>query len=152
MSRKAKPSASRDVQLTGDKTLARQVAAAREAFNTALDARDMPAIADVLSEEAMLVPGDEAQLITGRQAQLDAWEAVFASMPDIAYVRAPVRVEISEDGLLAAETGRWRGSWSMDGMSVRYSGRYFAKWRHDGTAWRIEAETFVTMKRAGGAD
>lgn len=150
MSRKANQSASRDVQLTGDKTLARQVAAAREAFNAALDARDMPAIAKVLSEDVMLVPGDEAQLITGRQAQLDAWEGVFASMPDIAYVRAPARIDVSEDGLLAAETGRWRGSWSMDGMSVRYTGPYFAKWRHDGTAWLIEAETFVTMKRTSG--
>jgi ketosteroid isomerase-like protein len=146
-----KPAAgARDIQLTGDKALARAVLAAREAFNAALETRSMGAIADVLSEAAMLVPGDEARPIVGREAQLEAWQSIFEGMPDVSYVRMPARIEVGEDGLLAAETGRWRGAWSAEGLGVRYSGRYFAKWRHDGTGWRIEAETFVTLKRSAG--
>lgn len=148
MARARKPSA--DVQLTGDKPAARAVLAAREAFNTALAERDMAAIADVLAENAMLVPGDEAELINGRSAQIEAWQSIFTQASDVSYVRSPQRIEINEDGILAAETGKWRGGWSTEGMRIGYTGRYFAKWRFDGLAWRIEAETFVTMKRSGG--
>lgn len=150
MARSRRSAASADVQLTGDKAAARAVLAARQAFNAALEMRALGAIRDVLAEDVTLVPGDDAQLIVGRQAQLDAWQSIFSDMPDVSYVRSPARIEVAEDGVLAAETGRWRGAWSSDGLAIRYSGRYFAKWRHDGTGWRIEAETFVTLKRAAG--
>lgn len=146
MSRKAKT----DTQLVGDKAAAREVLSARQAFNEALEMRALRAIEACLAEDVILVPGDEAQLIHGRQAQLEAWQGIFEQMPDVAYQRLPARIEIGECGGLAAETGRWTGSWSMDGMQIRYSGRYFAKWRFDGMAWQIEAETFVTLKRSGG--
>jgi ketosteroid isomerase-like protein len=147
MPRKVKPAGS-GVQIVGDKNAGRAVAAARQAFNAALETRTLGAVETVLTEDALLVPGDEAQLIRGRAAQLEAWQSIFTQMPDVAYVRAPARIEIGEDGQLAAETGRWHGAWSTDGMSMRYSGRYFAKWRFDGLDWRIEAETFVTLKRS----
>ncbi len=150
MSRKAKPAGS-ETQLLGDKAAARAVLSARQAFNEALALRSLRAIETCLSEDVILVPGDDAQLIQGRKAQLEAWQGIFEQMPDVAYLRSPARIEIGECGGLAAETGRWTGSWSMDGMQIRYAGRYFAKWRFDGLAWLIEAETFVTMKRTGGA-
>ena len=93
------------------------------------------------------MPGDDAVLIEGREAQLQAWQSIFTNMPDVTYVRSPARIEIGEDGELAAETGRWRGAWSSEGFSIRYTGRYFAKWRFDGVRWVIEAEVFVTLKR-----
>ncbi|WP_323762863.1 nuclear transport factor 2 family protein [Maricaulis sp.] len=141
-----------DIQLLGDKQAARAIAAARADFNAALENRALKAIATHLAEDAVLVPGDEAQLITGRAAQIDAWASIFSQMPDVSYVRTPSRIEVCEDSQLAAETGRWKGAWSTDGFAIRYSGRYFAKWRCDDGVWQIEAETFVTMKRSGGAD
>lgn len=140
------------IQLVGDKPAARAVAAARGDFNAALEMRNLKAIAAVLADNVLLVPGDEAECMVGRAAQLEAWQSIFTAMPDVTYVRSPSRIEVGEDGQLAAETGRWRGAWSAEGMSVRCSGRYFAKWRRDGSGWVIEAETFVTLKRAGGAD
>lgn len=139
-----------DVQLVGDKSAARAIAAARAAFNAALESRALKAIAACLAEDAVLVPGDEAQLITGRDAQLEAWSSIFSQMPDVSYVRTPSRIEVCEDSHLAAETGRWKGAWSTNGFAIRYSGRYFAKWRLEDQGWKIEAETFVTMKRGGG--
>ena len=65
-----------ECQLVGEKTAARLILEAREAFNAALAARDMAAIAGVLSEDVVLVPGDDAQLISGRPAQLAAMGAV----------------------------------------------------------------------------
>ncbi|WP_291842857.1 nuclear transport factor 2 family protein [Maricaulis sp.] len=146
----ARKPAGTDTQLVGDKAAARAVAMARADFNAALENRSLKAIAAHLVEDVVLVPGDEAQLITGREAQLEAWSSIFTTMPDVRYVRAPSRIEVCEDSHLAAETGRWTGSWSSDGFAIRYTGRYFAKWRCVEGRWRIEAETFVTMKRSGG--
>lgn len=143
----ARPGA--DIQLVGDKQAAREIAARREGFNSALTIRDMEAIAALLHEDVVLVPGDEAPLIQGRQAQLDAWQQIFDGMDQVTYKRAPARIDVSEDGQLASEQGRWTGGWTQDGFKIGYVGRYFAKWRFDGLNWLIEAETFVTMKRTG---
>ena len=148
MARKSKPGS--ECQLVGEKTAARLILEAREAFNAALAARDMAAIAGVLSEDVVLVPGDDAQLISGRPAQLDAWQSIYAKMDSVRYVRVPARIEVAEDGHLAAENGRWTGGWTSQGMQISYMGRYFAKWRLDELDWKIEAETFVTIKRTGG--
>ena len=148
MVKRAKPGA--DIQMTGDKAVAKQIAAARAAFNAALSARDFDGIALALCEDCTLVPGDDAELMAGREAQLAAWRSIITQAPDVSYVRTPMRIDVSEDGLLAAETGRWKGQWSAQGFEVRYSGRYFAKWRLDGDDWRIASEVFVTLKRDGG--
>ena len=136
-----------DLQLLGNKAAARDVAAARTRFNDALASRDLSVIADSLSEDAVLVPGDDAQLIAGREAQLEAWRSIFTNMPDVSYIRMAQRIEIGDCDTLAAETGRWKGAWSSEGLGIRYNGRYFAKWRLDGLVWRLEAETFVTLRR-----
>lgn len=145
MVKRTKPGA--DLQLTGDKAAAKQIAAARAAFNQALAERDYAAIEAALCEDCTLVPGDDAELMAGRDAQLDAWRSIITQAPDVVYVRTPVRIDVAEDGLLAAETGRWKGQWSAQGFEVRYAGRYFAKWRLDGDDWRIASEVFVTLKR-----
>jgi len=145
MVKRAKPGA--DIQLTGDNATAKQIAAARTAFNQALSDRDYSGIEAALCEDCTLVPGDDAELMAGRSAQLDAWRSIIGQAPDVSYVRTPMRIDVGEDGLLAAETGRWKGQWSAHGVAVRYSGRYFAKWRLDGDDWRIASEVFVTLKR-----
>lgn len=149
MVRARKAAAQSDVKLFGDKPAARAILDARAGFNAALEARDLAGIGAVLVETAVLVPGDDAELIQGRQAQLDAWTSIFSQMSDVTYVRLPARIEVGEDGYLAAESGRWRGGWTSEGMQISYTGRYFAKWRLEGLNWLIEAETFVTIKRAG---
>lgn len=148
MARKGK--ASSDCQLVGEKSAARLILEAREGFNAALAARDMAAIERVLGADVVLVPGDDAQLIAGRAAQLEAWQSIYDSMDQVRYHRAPARIEVSEDGHLAAETGRWTGGWTSQGMQISYMGRYFAKWRLEDLDWKIEAETFVTIRRSGG--
>ncbi|MBR9825786.1 MAG: nuclear transport factor 2 family protein [Alphaproteobacteria bacterium] len=144
----ARPSkAHADIQLVGDKPAAREIARLRAAFNEGIDAQDFDAIAAVLGEEAILVPGDDAQPIIGRKAQLEAWQSIFSQCQEVGYVRSPARIEIAEEGHLAAESGRWKGGWLSDGMTIGYTGRYFAKWRFDEDGWKIAAEVFVTVKR-----
>lgn len=140
-----------DVQMTGDRAAGRDIAASRARFNAALAQRDFDAIAQALAEDCTLTPGDEADLIAGRDAQLDAWRSIFAQAPDVTYVRTPQRIDVAENGELAAETGRWRGAWSSGGVSQRCSGKYFAKWSL-GDHWRIVAEVYVTLSGSGDAD
>lgn len=139
-----------DVQLVGDKVSAREIAGLRERFNVAIAAQDLDAIRSVLGEAAILIPGDDAELIAGRDAQIEAWISIFGQCEQVSYVRTPARIEIADEGHLAAETGRWKGGWLSGGMRIDYTGRYFAKWRRDDAGWRIAAETFVTIKRSGG--
>ena len=145
MVKRVKPGS--DVRIAGDKTAGQAIAAARTAFNQALADRDMAVIESVLAEDCVLTPGDDGEQMSGRQTQLDAWRSIMTQAPDLFYLRAPMRIDVSEDGLLAAESGRWNGSWSAHGVQVRYSGRYFAKWRLEGNDWRIASEVFVTLKR-----
>lgn len=147
MARKPKPGS--DIQITGDKSTGRLIAARRGGFNQALADRDFTAIADVLCADCTLVPGDDAELMAGREAQLEAWQFLVNQSPDMSYVRSPQRIDVGEDGLLAAEVGRWKGGWTAQGVKVSYSGRYFAKWRLDGDDWKINSEVFVTLKRDG---
>lgn len=149
MARAKRSTATADTRLVGDKAAARLVLDARQCFNTALAERDFEAIRAVLSEDATLIPGDDAVLINGRAAQIEAWQSIFDQMDDVSYVRAPQRIEIADDGYLAAESGRWQGGWTSEGLRIGYTGRYFAKWRLDGLDWRIESEVFVTLKRTG---
>ena len=149
MTRRSKPLA--EVQASGDKTIARRIATARAAFNAAIARRDYQAISEVLCEDCALVPGDDAQLLVGRDMQLEAWQSIVRQAPDAIYVRTPSRIDVSDDHLLAAETGRWKGGWSSDGFQVHYTGRYFAKWRLEGDDWKIASEIFVTLKRTGSA-
>lgn len=139
-----------DVQLLGDKVAGREIARLRDTFNEAIASQDLDGIRAVLDEAAILVPGDDAALINGRDAQIEAWVSIFGQCEQVGYIRSPVRIEIAEEGHLAAETGRWKGGWLIGGMRIDYSGRYFAKWRRDEDGWRIAAETFVTIRRGGG--
>ncbi len=139
-----------DIQLVGDKASAREIARLREAFNQAIAAQDFSGIIAVLSEDATLVPGDDAPLIAGRDAQIEAWKSIYSQCQAVSYVRSPARIEIADEGHLAAETGRWKGGWRSDGLNIDYTGRYFAKWRLDDDGWKISAEVFVTIKRGGG--
>lgn len=139
-----------DVQLVGDKAAAREIAQLRIDFNQAIADQDLEAIRSVLSPEAVLIPGDDAQLIIGQDAQIEAWVSIFGQCEEVGYLRSPARIEIADEGHLAAETGRWKGGWLSEGMQIDYTGRYFAKWRHDESGWKIAAETFVTIKRGGG--
>ena len=137
-----------DLQLTGDRAAARAIAQRRAGFNLAIQTRDWAAAEAVLAEDVVLVPGDDAESLLGRAAQMEAWRAITAQAADAVYVRNPRRIDVSEDGALAAETGAWTGGWSLPGIEVRYAGRYFAKWRLGADGWVIASEVFVTLRRS----
>lgn len=116
----------------------------RAAFNQALAAADLRAIAPLLAPGAVLITGTDSAVLSGRKAQLAAWKQEFATSPRTVYSRTPATIEASPIEPIALELGHWQGVLSTSG-TVLAQGSYSAKWRKLGADWVIEGEIFVTM-------
>jgi ketosteroid isomerase-like protein len=119
------------------------IRARRAAFNRALAAADLDAIAPLLAPNAVLVTGTDSAVIAGRKAQLQQWKREFAAKDRTIYSRLPDRIEASAIEPIAFEHGHWQGT-TASGTPLA-SGTYSAKWRKLGADWVIEAELYLTL-------
>ena len=85
------------------------------------------------------------------RGRAEEWSEVFASAPDVIYVRTPQSVEVSSSGTRGAEIGSWVGSWTTPEGRQELGGRYAAHWRRIDGVWRIRSELFVTLVCEGPA-
>ena len=132
-------------QAPSDEALIRR---ARAASNQAIARHDVPAIAAFLADEFQ-VSASNGTFMRGREEMGSAFAARFAEFTDAVYVRTPDTVEVNRAGTVAAETGRWTGSWTTPGGPFRTGGRYAASWRKVAGEWLIHAELFVPLFCAG---
>lgn len=128
-------------QAPSDEELIRQ---ARAASNQAIARHDVPAIVALLADEFQ-VAASNGSFMRGREEMGNAFAARFAEFRDAVYVRTPESVEVNPAGTMAAETGRWTGSWTTPGGPFRIGGRYAASWRKVAGKWLIHAELFVPL-------
>ena len=128
-------------QAGSDETLIRQ---ARARSNQAIARHDVPGIVALLAEEFQ-VSASNGSFMRGRDEMGNAFAARFAEFKDAVYVRTPESVEISSAGTVAAESGRWTGSWTTPGGPFRTGGRYAASWRKADGRWLIHSELFVPL-------
>jgi hypothetical protein len=120
------------------------ILARRRLTNKLIAAHQADRLRPFLDPQVRVIVGDGG-LITGVDAVIAAFEAQFRDPEFVAYERAPGQVELDRDGLRAAESGRWIGSW----RSARMTGVYLATWRKVTGQWVIESEMFVTLERDG---
>ncbi len=120
----------------------------RAAFNRAIAAADLAAIAAVLADNVQMITGSDSVHVAGKQAHLDRWAESFKDPNRLVYVRTPDRVTMSPLLPIALETGHWRGVPTAS-PNDWIGGDYTAKWRRIDGVWRVEVETYVTM-RCGG--
>jgi len=132
-------------QTPTDEALIRQ---ARAASNQAIARQDVPAIVAFLADEFQ-VAASNGSFMRGREEMGNAFAGRFAQFRDAVYVRTPESVEVNPAGTVAAETGRWTGSWTTPGGPFRISGRYAASWRKVAGQWLIHAELFVPLSCTG---
>jgi ketosteroid isomerase-like protein len=132
-------------QTPSDEALIRQ---ARAASNRAIARHDVPAIVSFLADEFQ-VSASNGSFMRGREEMGNAFAARFAEFPDAVYVRTPDVVEVNPAGTVAAETGRWIGSWTTPGGPFRTGGRYAASWRKIDGRWLIHSELFVPLFCSG---
>lgn len=126
-----------------------QIRAQRAAFNRAIAAADLPAIAAVLADNVQMITGSDSIHVAGKQAHLDRWAEGFKDPNRLVYVRTADRVTVSPLLPIALEHGHWRGA-PAGSAKDWVGGDYTAKWRRADGVWRVEVETYVTM-RCGGS-
>jgi ketosteroid isomerase-like protein len=118
------------------------IRAARTRYNQAIARHDTAAIAMVLLPEVVQVTSTNA-VSTSRDSTLARMAGLFASRPDVVYVRMPERIDVNTAWGQAAEEGAWTGRWTQADGVTRVGGRYFAKWRKVGGRWLLLSEVFV---------
>lgn len=122
------------------------IRAARAASNHAIRRRDVDAIAAHLLPNFHIITGASATRHS-REESIASWNAMFASDPDVVFVRTPEVIFVSEDETMAEEHGRWSGRQRMDGELTDLEGVYAAKWHATSEGWRLQAEIFTPLRR-----
>ncbi|MFD2265621.1 YybH family protein [Lacibacterium aquatile] len=120
----------------------------RKLSNDLIAAHDAAGLHSFFLEDAKVIAGD-GSLITGADAIIEAFGAQFREPSFGKYVRTTQTLQIDQDGMRAAESGRWAGFWKGEGEDRTMSGQYLAVWRYTETGWKIESELFVTLLNRG---
>jgi len=121
---------------------------ARQTFNQAIADKDITAIRNILTENAILITGTDSTIFSSREAQLSIWREDFADDNRLIFIRNTTCIKPSSLYPIAQELGSWTGQQDAK-TSDTISGLYTAKWRKVDGDWRIEAETFVTTACTG---
>lgn len=127
-----------------------QIRARRESSNAAIARHDATGIGAVLAPNAVVVTSNSIHR-EGRDANVQSFADQFRTRPDVVYRRAPDDVRVFAPWQMAAERGRWTGSWTEADGKIQLTGSYYAKWRKVDGAWLIESETYVPETCTGGA-
>ncbi len=133
------------VSQSSDEALIRS---ARARYNQAIAAHDTAAIARHLLPEIVQVTSTNARS-TSRDSALARIADLFASRPDVIYVRTAEQVEVNASWGQASEIGRWTGRWTQADGVTNVGGRYFAKWRKVDGRWMLLSEVFVQLSCSG---
>lgn len=131
-------------------TASAAIAAARARSNAAIAAHDTAAIAREWMPDVHVVTSTGFES-AGSDANAKAMAEQFARRPDTKWVREPTRITVFDAWDVAAEEGRWTGTWTDPDGKVRITGTYLAQWRLSDGRWRIRAEVFVPLSCEGGA-
>jgi ketosteroid isomerase-like protein len=134
-------------QTGGDEQLIRS---RRSASNEAIARHDATGIGAVLAPNVIVVTSNSIHR-EGRAANVQSFADQFKTRPDVVYRRTPDDVRVFAPWLMAAERGRWTGSWTEADGKIQLAGSYYAKWRKVDGAWMIESETYVPETCTGGA-
>ena len=124
------------------------VRARRKLTNKIIASHEALRLRPFLHPDVKLIAGDET-LIQGADQVLEAFAAQFQERSFVAYIRTTEAVTIDQDGLRAAESGSWVGTWTSAAASSQ-SGVYLAVWRKSVGQWVIESELYVSLPERAG--
>jgi ketosteroid isomerase-like protein len=127
-----------------------QIRARRESSNAAIARHDPAGIGATLASNVIVVTSNSVHR-PGREANEQSFAEQFRTRPDVVYRRTPDEVRVFTPWLMAAESGRWTGSWTDTDGKVQLTGRYFAKWRQVDGQWFVESETYVPETCTGSS-
>ena len=112
----------------------------RLASNDAIARHDVDGITKYWLDDFVQVIG-RGTYQTGKDSITASLKNLFDSNPQVAYVRKPDEIVISDNDTMAWESGKWIGI-----NSYSKGGNYAAMWiKRDGN-WMLKAELFVSLK------
>jgi len=114
----------------------------RQRSNEAIARHDTASLAKFWLNDVHVLTSRSVSL-SGRQANQKAFQNEFEAKEELLYVRTPTTVEIFPDWDMAAEYGRWTGTWKTNGLSTHIGGSYYAKWHKTDGVWKIKAEIYT---------
>jgi len=76
----------------------------------------------------------------GKDSAVAYWAKSFKDHPTISYVRIPTEIIISDNGVLAWESGTWTGI-----NTKSKGGTYAAMWSKQDNIWKLQSELYVTL-------
>ena len=112
----------------------------RAASNDAITRHDVDGIAKFWLDDFVQIIG-RGTYQTGKDSIVASWKALFKSDSQIAYIRNPEEITISDNDTLAWERGEWIGI-----HSYSKGGNYAAMWIKRNQNWMLKAELFVSLK------
>jgi ketosteroid isomerase-like protein len=112
----------------------------RAASNDAIRRHDVDGIAKFWLDDFVQVIG-RGIYQTGKDSIMASWKTLFKSDSQIAYIRNPEEITISDNDTLAWERGKWIGI-----HSYSKGGNYAAMWIKRNQNWMLKAELFVSLK------
>jgi ketosteroid isomerase-like protein len=116
----------------------------RAASNRAIADHDTAAVVAFMSDDHVITDST-GHLERGRDGQTASWSQHFSAVPDVVYVRTPVKVIVSAAYPHAFESGAWTGSRSTARGLQDKGGEYAAVWRKTEGTWKIHSEIFVAL-------
>lgn len=117
------------------------IRARRKLTNRLIAAHDAGRLKPFLHPDITLIAGD-GTVLSGAAAVLDAFTAQFADPWFVTCERVTASVDLDQDEVRAAESGRWVATW-RDAPTL--TGTYLAAWRKVTGQWVIESELYVTL-------
>lgn len=120
---------------------ARDIKAARAAYNAAIAARDVAGLRAAFGDDYIGIAGSGGERIIGGDAMADYFARAFKTPGFLGFVRTPDVVTVAVPAARAMERGHWSGG----SVSGRLTGEYLAVWVPTPQGWKLRSETFVTL-------
>jgi len=127
----------------------KMIADSRVAFNLAIANHDTSEMVKYWTEDIIVITSRNASFI-GKHQYAAGLEQDFKSKEDVVYIRNPETIEVFPVWEMAAESGRWIGTWKNGTEAIKVVGTYYAKWKKINNQWLISAEVFTPLKCSGG--
>ena len=115
------------------------IRASRLATNELMSSHDARGMGRYWLYDFVRISGS-GSITIGKDSAVAYWTKIFKEQPTIYYVRTPVDIIISDNGLSAWESGTWTGI-----NTKSKSGNYAAQWVKRDNIWKMQSEYYITL-------
>ena len=129
----------------------KKIADSRNAFNLAIASHDTSEMVKYWTSDILVITSRNARFI-GKDQYATGLAQEFKTKEDVVYIRTPETIEIFPAWEIAAESGRWIGTWKSGDEKIEVTGTYYAKWKQLNEQWLISAEIYTPLKCKGGSN